>query len=521
MTSRTLTKTLETNVLATNHANQGGTSSAYSWNGGTLTSGAAVINLNGYKITGSATPTASTDLATRGYVDSVAISGTRIKETLLSQLQVASNAQGVRPAFAMYFTAQPDALTAVSLVSDTHAAETFTEGTEWVIGGTVAITMGNLAAAITAGTNFDAKYCPELDQFNSPNGVIVVVTKTTPATNDDFRAYSTDVVNTSIVSYNSATATAAGGASPTPNYSFENVAGVFVANATDPGANVDYGGRQYLASAATEGQTHWVIQENAWYTWDADADQWNLMSSNSVAYGTSGSGGAIAGRVTADSDLGLSITGNGILRINLATDPGLEFSSGALRTKVDAAGAITRTASGLGVNLEASNPTLKITANELGVKLYASGGLETSANGVQINVDATNGTTSINGSNEIVAVPSALGVEQAVNEALTLSGGDITAGYKDLTNMPVNKNAVHLVIRSGTSVSSKQTYGTDFTIVQTANNNNIVKRVVFLNTLTPGGAEIPDGDDLAPTAGMTDVLAASDILDITFTKLHA
>lgn len=378
MTTKYAASFLENKVLTTSGVNNSNT-------GYTVTlgsSGSTFLTLDGRHIIGSTSPgdyTAAGQLVSKAYVDYVGITGNVIKETLLSQIQLASNAQGVRPAFGLYFSALPDALTEVSLQSDTHAVETFVEGTDWNRGATAITAMTALAAAITAGTNFDAKYCPELDQFNSPNGIIVVVTKTTPSANDDFRAWSDDVVNTSIVSFNATSATATG-TSPTTNYTFENKAGVFVANATDPGVNVDYSGKLYLASALVEPQTHWVLQENAWYTWDTDANQWNLSSANSMTDATSNAGGTgTKGKLTVDEDYALYLT-SGVLRLQLETsNPTLEFKAGTpkqLSVKYGTSAGLTQGASGLSLLLASSS------------------GLLLNTSGLQIQLDATTSTSS-------------------------------------------------------------------------------------------------------------------------------
>lgn len=79
---------------------------------------------------------------------------------------------------------------------------------------------------------------------------------------------------------------------------------------------------------------------------------------------------------------GIDVTGSTI-SVLLSATPGLEFSSGALQVKVNAAGAIARGASGLNVIVEASNPSLEIVSNELKVR-YDGSTIESSASGIRV-----------------------------------------------------------------------------------------------------------------------------------------
>ena len=423
MTNKTAGSFLENKVLVTDGSN---TTGSYQVTKGA--SNSTFLDLNGRFLDGASTTpgdfTAAGMLVSKAYVDAVATSGASVKETLLSVLQVSSNAQGVRPAFAIYFSAQPDALTVVSLKSDTATTEAFTEGTDWNRGASAASAMTALATAITAGTAFSATYCPDLDKFNSPDGIIVVVTKTTPSANDDFRTWSTDTTNTHVISFN-ATTVSDSASSPSSNYEFSHVAGTFVANGTDPGANVDYSGKLYLASALVEPQTHWVLNENAWYTWDADASQWNLSSANSVPDATSGAGGgSTKGKLSVDEDYAL-YTASGILRLQLETsNPTLQFNAGTpkkLGVKYGTSSGLTQGASGLSLLLDSTTSAssgLRLTTSlGLSVKLESAGsgtgGLAYAAADAGLKVDTSDG----------IALDS-----NGVKVALTSDGG--TSGLK-------------------------------------------------------------------------------------------
>lgn len=216
---------------------------------------------------------------------------------------------------------------------------------------------------------------------------------------------------------------------------------------------------------------------------------------------------------------GIDITGDTV-SVNLDTDPGLEFNSAKLRAKVDAAGAITRGASGLAVNVEASNPSLQISGNELGVKLYSGGAIvknasgvavnletsnptlqvasnelgvkinstgafETSSGGVRVKVDAS--TVKINGSNNLEGL-------KETEEQITLTGTDITNQYIDLAKpiygASASDNSAQVTIIGG--IIQQKTV--DYTVSLTGGSGGVT-RISFAGDLATGGAaELVSGD---------------------------
>lgn len=94
------------------------------------------------------------------------------------------------------------------------------------------------------------------------------------------------------------------------------------------------------------------------------------------------------------------VSGTG-LQVQLeASSPSLQISSNELGLKMDAAGALAKTASGVKVQVEASNPSLQISANELGVKLDAAGAIVKGAGGIKSQLEASNPSLQIS-SNEL------------------------------------------------------------------------------------------------------------------------
>lgn len=106
-----------------------------------------------------------------------------------------------------------------------------------------------------------------------------------------------------------------------------------------------------------------------------------------------------------------------------------------------------------------------------------------------------------------------LGAEQLVTEIITVDSTALSNKYVTLTYQPTNVVATLLFIYRGDFSSPKQKYGKEYTIVQTANNNNIFKRVLISSTAIP-----PDLDDSVPTLGMQDSLLVGDELEFTYSR---
>lgn len=111
----------------------------------------------------------------------------------------------------------------------------------------------------------------------------------------------------------------------------------------------------------------------------------------------------------------------------------------------------------------------------MAVNLAAAGGLETATDQVQINVDATNGTSKINGSNELETL-------KADTDAVTLSAGDITNQYVDLSQTAHSAGAIRVVPVGGI----EQEQGVDYTI-SLAGGVAGVTRITFSGDIATGG----------------------------------
>lgn len=123
-------------------------------------------------------------------------------------------------------------------------------------------------------------------------------------------------------------------------------------------------------------------------------------------------------KVGVDIQLASSVAGNGltftsgVLSVNVDSQT-TQITGGNVAVKLDAAGAIVSSGSGIAVQLESSNPTLSIAANRLGAKLDAARGITTGASGIGVNIDT--GT--------MVITTNAVGVKNAGISANQLASG--------------------------------------------------------------------------------------------------
>lgn len=112
-----------------------------------------------------------------------------------------------------------------------------------------------------------------------------------------------------------------------------------------PAAEVSNGAYIPCANGTTYGGSAFILITNDPITVDTTSLAFTT-SGGQVPEGTSGSGGAIKGRLTADSDKGLTVV-SGVLGVN-HTGEGLQFTGGALDLELDGA-TLSKSATGLKV----------------------------------------------------------------------------------------------------------------------------------------------------------------------------
>jgi hypothetical protein len=263
--------------------------------------GANGIDMNGNKITELGAGVAATDAINKGQLDAAVITGGTVKERILASVQL-SDTLGIYAAEGLYLANQPVSGDNV-VISDGTTTRTYQFGAGGdvtvTIGGTTAISMQNLAAAITADGSgaWDAYFSTELDQINA-GGVITVYENTVAAGVSTSRIYGvfTTQADLKVVEFQAAGVT---------DTEYDTKASV-TASTTDP-ASGRFGFRRLLANLKN-GEIHNALENDSMYSWDDDDNVWvTLSGAASVPDATSGSGGAIKGKVTFDSDKGLVV----------------------------------------------------------------------------------------------------------------------------------------------------------------------------------------------------------------------
>ncbi len=139
-----------------------------------------------------------------------------------------------------------------------------------------------------------------------------------------------------------------------------------------------------------------------------------------------------------------------------------------------------------GPNSYIFNSPLSLSGNTVSLSLNAAGAIVNSS-GLLVQTDGS--TTKINGSNQIEA-------QSAFQENLTLSSGDITNQYKDLSHVASGTsssvNSIQLSVYGG----PEQLQGTDYTVSLTGGTGGVT-RITFAGALATGGSSaLVSGDIL-------------------------
>ena len=282
----------------------------------------------GSKILGNAgAPSAATDLATKGYTDSAiataVISGGSVKQAVLTSTQLSSTS-GIKAAAIFYLTAVAGTGDTFILKSTTGtetftfaaSASSFTPAT----GVTALDSLTSLAARInTDSVHYSAVLeATALQEVNAGGACIVLIEKVTASGASTSRAYGVFASPTSakLVAFNTL---------GEYNVSSAVAAGPITLPATDP-TNTQFGFRATIA-ALTSGEIHYIQDVDVISSWDGSAAAWYTLSSGVIPVATSGAGGGTQGKLTADTNYGLSIAA-GVLKLNV--DSSLAFSGGNL-----------------------------------------------------------------------------------------------------------------------------------------------------------------------------------------------
>jgi hypothetical protein len=308
------------------------------------------LALGANKATSTYAPASGEDLANKTYVDTVAITGGRLKEAILDPNQF-DNTDGINAAEVLFFAAQPSETTPDTVVVKNGTLTRTYTFVENIAGESAATDVSKETSAITAMQRFVTRFNADAgntqwtavwrstgqERLNA-DGVIVIYEKASAAGASASRIYGVWGTQASckVVQF-------ASGATPTVDVQYDSETSVTLP-AADPAAG-RFGLRR-VASALIDCEIHPVLGDDAIMKyWDKDSAFWGEMTGpGAITDATAASGGGTKGKITVDSDYGLAVS-SGKLTINLAATPGLEFATGALRAKVDGV-STTRDASG-------------------------------------------------------------------------------------------------------------------------------------------------------------------------------
>lgn len=289
------------------------------------------IAMGTHKITGMGDGSAPQDAVTKSQLDAAVIQGGQVKEILFDQNQL-DNTDGINAAEVVFFENQP-AVGDTVVLTDGVLTRTYTfvlnqgaesAATDVSIETDAATAMQRFVTRMLAdagNTVWDSVFRATEHPDIHVDGIIVVYEKASAAGASPSRIYGTWTTQSDlrVVEF-------ASGATPDVDvdYSDETAA---TASTSDPAAG-RFGLRR-IVSALETGEIHYVMTNDYQYAWDDDALQWNILTGGgAVPDATSASGGGIKGKVTFDSDKGLSVT-SGIAEVKIDAVT-IDFSGGSL-----------------------------------------------------------------------------------------------------------------------------------------------------------------------------------------------
>lgn len=395
------------------------------------------IAMGGNNITGLGDGVNPQDAVNKSQLDQAVISGGSFKEMLLTADQL-DDTEGILAAMGVYFANQPSSGNTVT-VTDGTTTRTYGAGTggdvQFTIGATVWDTMQNFATAVAGdgSASWTAVATQEMDEINANGMVFIIDDASTAAVQNPIRVYGTFTTQADlqVVEYSDGT---------TPDGDYTNNTSS-TASTTDPGNGRV--GVQRQASALVDGEIHYVRVQDTIYGWDDSDNTWQQLSgASSIPDATSASGGGIKGKITVDSDFGLSVS-SGVLKTDIvaagAGVGGLEYSGGDLQVNVDTNSGMELTANGVAIDLAATNPGLTFESGDLAVLVGGANGIIRGSTGLEIEIDDTPDTLDVGAAGlKVVGLPSSF----KVNDVAT-NGTYVTAANLDTLTDGSDASALH------------------------------------------------------------------------------
>ena len=317
----------------------------------------------------------------KAYVGAQVVSGGTVKQALLTEIQL-DDTEGILPGLVAFLTTQAVEDDTVVLKDAAGNTETYTFKAaksapfEVTIGGTVAVTMSNLSAEINLSSIYwKAWYDTTVLDSIYTTGLVGIYRKV--VAQSAFKIWVTGTVAGSVTDYHT-------------SLEYKTNTSVLVAlGNTEPATALS--GFSIAKSALTNGEIHLVIAEDKLKEWNGDANNglgtWFTLSEGVIPVASSGSGGAVLGKTTYDSDKGVEVTGIGIVKAKIDNSSIYFDGSGNIAVKADG---ITKThinvdvaGTGLQQNLDGS---LEVKADITGGANLAKA-INVHANGVAVKVD--------------------------------------------------------------------------------------------------------------------------------------
>lgn len=223
------------------------------------------------QITVPVTPLADADAASKGFVLSIALSGTTWKELILHQDQLLNGGSGAVLQAILAFIAVNLVAGDTFIITDGTITETFTAvgaapgAFDFLVGGSAAATQTNLVAAINAdSTLWSAIESTGLDDYfaAAPAGQFVVYRTASSANADRVHGVIASAQSDiKVIEF------------ATGQQDYQDVSGLEGdLPSSDPTAKRFGFGRVF--ADLTQNETHRVAEDNTAFTWDADDDTW-------------------------------------------------------------------------------------------------------------------------------------------------------------------------------------------------------------------------------------------------------
>jgi len=467
----------------------------------------------GKEVTGlPATPSGPTAAASKAYVDASVSGGASWRETLLTASQLDNTNDAIANAVAFYManTAQNGD---TFIINDGGSTETWTfAGASGAFqpdfGASALDSMTDLVSRINTDSAVWAAILGTALQGINPAGNVVIVYRQVPTAASTDRIYGVfttpaDAQHVDFgteLDYRSSISINLPGADPTsPNFGF---------------------GR--ITSGLTPNEAHLVRLEDSAYIWNEDAGVWQL-SAGAVSLATSGSGGGVVGQSTYDSDKGLAVTaGVAEVRVDGST---ITFTAGQLSV---AGGAIPFGTSGAGgavagkvtadsdkgllitggptdAILESKVDGVSIDFNPSGELKVIAGGIATGnvahRIGLTRNITAVTPPAAITLGSDVDALSYPDGsttgqrFEFCVPDDYFLGDLELLAVYSMSTAVAAPNNEIVLELDAEIAAVATGTISsigvTTPTIVVANNSTNVVRQVIY--TLTSGTFGVGDG----------------------------